>query len=234
MGQAEKTKPDVGVEQLDKAAEQLRALARQLVEQRLGEGKPPGEVQGVGAQKEAKTVGKKNPEPWWKDIGTLAAKDLRTLVDEVKTNIVESRAYLLGSIEVLLAGADMLSWDCIESLREERDVLQGGTQSQQLEAEQESWREISFEDCVAEVKQVEAVIGTWLPRKQRAILCYALGRLPEKEAAWAVEEGRDNARDDLLNYLHNERSEQEQTAIYRTILAGVKKGNGVVELKASA
>lgn len=206
------TKTETGEEMLERAAAELRALG--------------DEIRANGSHKE----GGEKPRAWDKDCGTEAVKQLRQLADAVKSNAVEQRALLLGSIEALLAGADILSCDCIEMLRTERDVLSGGTQSQQLELE-ELQQEIPFEECADQVKRIEAILDAWQPQLQRAILSHVGARLPEKEAAWATESARDESRDELLNYLHNNRSMPEQAAIYRVTLAAVKNDNGVVEMK---
>jgi len=165
-----------------------------------------------------------------RDVGTEAVAQLRAMADEIRSNSAESRAVMLCSIETLLAGADILSCDCIAAPQEERGVLQGGMQSQQLEAE-ESWRSIPFKDCEPILSRIEEILDGWKPDMGRAVLQYALDRLPEKEREWASEEGRDEARDGLVNYLGNNRSMAEQAAIYQAALSAVKKGDGVVALK---
>lgn len=154
-----------------------------------------------------------------------AAHDLRALADEVRRGFRKSRAVMLASIETLLAGADVLSADCIAALVEERDVLQGGMQSDDVKP---GW---TFEQCEQGVAGVEAELDGYKPEAQRAVLYYCMDRMPEKEAALALEETRDTARDELLNYLLHNRSDSEQTEIYNAVLAAVKEGNGILQIK---
>jgi len=92
-----------------------------------------------------------------RDVGTEAVAQLRAMADEIRTNSAASRGVMLCSIETLLAGADILSCDCVAALREERDVLDGGMQSQQLEAE-EPWRQIPFKDCEPILLRIEKIL----------------------------------------------------------------------------
>jgi len=66
---------------------------------------------------------------------------------------------------------------------------------------------------------------------RRAVLYYAMQRLPEQETAWASERASDEARDELLNYLYNNKSFDEQADVYRMALAAIKEGNGIVGFK---
>jgi len=211
-------KMGTGAEQLEQAAVELRELGDQ--------------IRGDGKQKEVD----EKPRAWDVDCGTEAVKQLRQLADAVKSNAVEQRALLLGSIEALLAGADVLSCDCVAALQAERDVMQGGMQSQQLEAESGEGEAaytpaLSFGECEPVLKSVEEILDRWQPDMGRAVLYYALQRLPEKEAAWELETARDEARDDFMNYLHNHRSFEEETVFYQAALATAKKGNGFFQLK---
>jgi len=165
-----------------------------------------------------------------RDVGTEAVAQLRAMADEIRTNSAASRGVMLCSIETLLAGADILSCDCVAALREERDVLDGGMQSQQLEAE-EPWRQIPFKDCEPILLRIEKILESWQPDMRRAVLYYAMQRLPEQETAWASERASDEARDELLNYLYNNKSFDEQADVYRMALAAIKEGNGIVGFK---
>jgi len=183
-----------------------------------------------------KTLQKETKQDLSKEVGIEAVAQLRAMADEIRTNSAASRAVMLCSIETLLAGADILSCDCIAALQAERDVMHGGMQSQHLEADSGEDEgapipALSFKECESLVVAIEEMLNGWLPDKQRAVVQYVRERLPEKEAKWELETERDAARDDLINYLHNQREFEEETVIYRATLAAVKAGNGIVEFK---
>lgn len=232
----EETKSEGRVEMLGKVPNparkleaELREVVNEVVDQRLTKPKPTETL----------------------DEATAISGELRRLADEVRTNSAKSRTVMLASIEILLAGADILSWDCIQALRDERGTLQGGMQSHQLEEQDaeeaavegadEAAAEAAEEDVAAaaeefkvsdsDVEDIEKRVSMWVPKKQAAILRKVASRIPEKQREYEIETRRDEARDNLINYLMHNRSYEEETAICQRLLALVKSGESVVELK---
>jgi len=160
-----------------------------------------------------------------------ATEQLRGLANEVRTNSARSRTVMLASIETLLAGADVLSWDCINALKEERGVLQGGTQSQQVEVEDAAEQ---FPVSQSDLEDIEKRLSIWAPVKQAAMLRKLTERMPDKIREYETETAADEARDELLNWLLNNRSKEDAQAFFEQALVAAKEGNGVVALKASA
>ena len=245
MGQDEKTKPDVGVEKLGKAAEQLRKvvdevvskleyiedtgiekvsdiadqvreLARELVAQRLEKPETEKEVHGL----------------------PVADEQLLQVAGEFSKDVKRKHSLMLGAIEILLAGADFLSCDTMNSLQEQRDSLLGGMQSQSLEDEDEGGEKT--EDAVeqipvsdGDIEDIAKRLSMWVPKKQAAIIRKIAERLPEQQREWEAETAADAARDDLLNWLLNNRSDEDRKVFYEQVFAAAKAGNGIVSLKAT-
>jgi len=238
MGQDEKTKPDVGVEKLGKAAEklrkvvdevvakleyvedtgiekvsdiadQVRELARELVEQRQGKAEPPKEVQGVSA-----TDGQ-----------------LRKLTGELVNNGKEVRRLMLGGIELLLAGSDMLCSDTTKHLEEERAYLASALN--EIGEIDNSMLNIDLADAQITIKNIEEGLDMFSPVKQAAILHDIASRVPDKQAEYEKENAANESCEALLNYIAQEKTLDEQKAFYEQVLAAAKAGNGIVSLKAT-
>ncbi len=186
-------KPGENPEWLAGAVEQLRRFAWNLVGgyaecEPQGQEKEHASETNVAQLDKAKTGGAKR-EPWWKDVGTQAVANMRAAADQVRANSVETKALLLGCIETMLAGTDILAWDCVEVLREERGTLQGGMQTDQVPEEdvEEAAEEIAkgdvmpLEHCIESVTQVEQLMDGWPVEEQRAALYYATQRLAGRE-----------------------------------------------------
>jgi len=152
MGQDEKTKRSVGVKMLPVVEAQLRQLIGELVDRRFAKANPIKEVQGV----------------------PVANAELLQVAGEFSADVKRQLGLLLGAIEVLLAGADFLSWDTVQALQEQRGSFQGGMQSQDLEEDNgedeneedehkeektenngaKDSREYSLEDCESTIKGI--------------------------------------------------------------------------------
>jgi hypothetical protein len=253
MGQDEKTKPETGIEALGKAAEQLRKvvdgvvskleyvedtgiekvsdiadqvreLARELVEQRLGKTEPAKEGQAL----------------------PVANEQLLQVAAEFSKDVKRQHGLMLAAIEILLAGADMLSCDCIAVLQEERGILKGGMQSQNLNGDEDEenteaengeakdCREYSLEDCESTIEGIEQALCPWVPLKQAAVLKHMLSLMPERQREHEGETAANEACEEFINYIAHNKSDDEQKAFYEEALAAVKAGNGIVELKQTA
>ncbi len=203
-------KSDVAVEMLGKAAEQLRQLADEVVAERLGKAEPPKEVQGVSAM----------------------AGQLRKLAGELVGNSKEVRRLMLSGIELLLAGSGMLCSDTTKYLEEERAYLASALN--EIGEIDSSLSQIDLADAQITIQNIEERLDTWSPAKQAAILHDIASRLPEKQVEDEKETAANEACEELLNYVGNEKTLDEQKAFYEQALAAVKAGNGNVPLKATA
>lgn len=239
MGQDEKTKPQTGIEALDKATEQLRKvvdevvtkleyveetgiekvsdisdqvceLARKLVEQQLGKTEPP-----------------KPGEDW-----PAMAEQLRKLAEELRGNAVQQRLVALGAIELLLAGSDMLCSDTTKYLENERAYLASALN--EIGEIDNSLLNLDLADAQITIKNIEEHLDIFSPVKQAAILHDVASRLPEKQAEYEKDVAADEAQDELLNYISHNRSDAERKVFYEQVLAAAKEGNGVMELKQTA
>jgi len=239
MGQDEKTKPDVGVEKLGKAAEQLRKvvdevvskleyiedtgiekvsdiadqvreLARELVEQRLGKAELP-----------------KPGEDW-----PAMADQLRKLAGELRGNAVQQREVALGAIELLLAGSDMLCSDTTKDLENERAYL-ANTLNEIGEIDN-SILNIDLADVQITIGEIEDRLDMFTAVKQAAILHDIASRLPEKQVEEEKKNAASEACDEFINYVAHNRTDDEAKTLYEQAFAAVKAGNGIVALKATA
>ena len=200
---------DTGIEKVSDIADQVRELARELVEQRLGKAEPPKEVQGVSA-----TDGQ-----------------LRKLTGELVNNGKELRRLMLGGIELLLAGSDMLCSDTTKHLEEERAYLASALN--EIGEVDSSLSQIDLADAQITIQNIEERLDMWSPAKQAAILHDIASRLPEKQAEYEKDVAADEAQDELLNYIAHNRSDAERKVFYEQVLAAAKAGNGIVSLKAT-
>ena len=249
MKAREQHKSKTGIEALDKAAAEITKLADEVLEEKVGKAGPP------------------------EDASALPLPDSRLLqmANEFSREVKRQIELMLGAIEILLAGADYLSWDTVGTLHDARGTLQGGMQTEQLKelvledaakdaedaaiaaeeaaiaAEEAKDAANNAEDTVDAVDNVEQIpvsesdvanierhLSIWQPMKQVAILRKIADRMPDKVREYKIETARDEARDNFLNYLLQNRSYEEQIRIYEGLLAATKSGNGIVELKATA
>lgn len=162
----------------------------------------------------------------------LSDEELKTQADEARANSARLRALMLGSIETLLAGADILSSDLIRNLRDEKVSLCGGMQSQQIEQEDRA-AALDMSEAGVTIEAIERVLSGWIPVKRAAILEHILDGMPDKEDEYIADVGANEAEEALLNYISHNRTTEERKVFYEKLLAGVKDGKGIVELKAT-
>ena len=245
MRSSGKHKSETGIEALDKAASEITKLADEVLEEKVGKAEPPKEAPAL----------------------PLPDGRLLQMASEFSREVNRQIELMLGAIEILLAGADYLSWDTVGTLHDARGTLQGGMQTEQLkelvledaakdaedaaidadEADEAKEAANDAEDTVDAVDSVEQIpvsesdvaniekhLSIWQPMKQVAILRKIADRMPDKVREYNIETACDKARDNFLNYLLNNRSDEEQTAIYEGLLVAAKSDKGIVELKATA
>ena len=201
---------DTGIEKVSDIADQVRKLARELVEQRLGKAELP-----------------KPGEDW-----PAMAEQLRQLAGELGGNTDQQRLIALGDIELLLAGSDMLCSDTTKHLEEERAYLASALN--EIGEIDNSMLNIDLADAQITIKNIEEGLDMFSPVKQAAILHDIASRLPEKQAEYEKENAANESCEALLNYIAQEKTLDEQKAFYEQALVAAKEGNGVVALKVSA
>jgi hypothetical protein len=201
---------DTGIEKVSDIADQVREFARELVEQRLGKADPAKETPDVSA----------------------VAEQLRKLAGELRGDTAQQRRVALAAVELLLAGPDILCSDTTKNLEIERAYLTDAIN--EIGEIDNSLLNNDLADAQLTIKDIEERLDMFSPVKQAAILHDIASRLPDKQTEYEAENAASEACDELINWIAHNKNDDEQKTFYEQSLAAVKAGNGVAALKASA
>ncbi len=185
--------------------------------------------------------------------------EMQLAAREIQESMARSKIAMLASMDILRAGEDLLGYDFLCALDDERNSLvsddgpespgedagepvESAESAEPVESvesvepvEQHDVDSKHDEQTKHEVERIEKLLGAYRPDYQRVIIEKFSETLSEKEKDFAEEEARDNARDDLLNYmLNNTDSYSDEEKIYRRLLAQVKGKNSVMRLAKTA
>ena len=167
----------------------------------------------------------------------VSAAKLKEVAEKAEKDAMATRKILLECIGVLLANYDFLSCDLISTLEDEKGRIEGEVSEDEKGCiESEVSEDIPGGETGAEIiepvgedntlgaqlQMVKGFLSFWQASYQRKVLeRYLAEVLPGMEVEELIEEARDTARDELLDFI-SEFSYEWQADYYRTILEGTK------------